>query len=347
MKRIVFAVVLLSGCLQGVQQPDSVVPQPSPIIIPPSQSEAPMLTVGVPDALLGTLKGYMGSTNTVTVKNGMTIAAGADSLTLPSGANFTYTLADDVGVFAFGDPKPTVSYTAFGWKIHPYLTKVVLKPDNTGKASATWNGITREKEFKLTWVSEEVVRSDPPAPTLPEVWIYCDPTMAKDGDTVCLPCRSAKKALKKLADENKLPFKLVVIQTEKDVPTWVTTYPTFYWGFDGDTPRKSTVCKKQIGWHGADKMVTVFKGLYVPLDEWQRAEIDANDPHDLSVEQLRWVAHTYTGPATGVSNMTAKQHLLGQTHGFAKQVIDPLTEWEAGQVHSWHHDKHKVPVSGH
>lgn len=339
--------VLLCGCLQGGIDP--VQPfSPDPIIIPPAQTEIPMLTAMVPGPLLASLQQYMGNQNTVTLKSMLDVGLDGNALHLPAGTNINYTLTPSLGTFSFGDPKPVLDVKIVGWDVHPSVNSVRLLPDNTGSVEASWGGITKTKQFKIAWADETPapaapVAAAPTAPVveLPELWMFCDPKKAKDGDTVCLPCRSAKKALKALAAEGKLPFKLMVKDKQADIPNWVEMYPTFYWGFDGTTPATSTVWKQQRGWTGAVDLVQKFNGLCVQLDKVQRAEIKATPPHAMSVGQLRWIAHTYTGPYTGVSGITAKQHLLQSKHGFTHYQVDPLTEWEAGQVHSWYHHNFK------
>lgn len=274
----------LSGCIGKIGESNKppipqpiIIRQPTPSPIPPATQVESTVNVGMPSSLLKLLCDYAGKSNTITLSEPMTIAVDDSTLDLKAGAGFSYKLSPERGEFVFNDPKPILTIREFGLKIRPYLTKIVIHPDDTAVATGRWMGFEKEKKFDLkdgkaksspdetgqpieamqeplpspSEFLESIEKPTPVAPRKhrPEVWMFSD-----GGDL------SSQAFNEFLERDEELPFILVV---HRDVPDWlkatVKSFPFFYFPVDKDFVDEAKSFRMIEKYESVDQIIKVWK----------------------------------------------------------------------------------------
>jgi hypothetical protein len=224
----VIAIIMIAACLCGlcgcVQPNPEIQPAPRPpVIIDDSESEKDQpltLTVSAADSLLATLHETLGDSGSLTINPAAPIIIHRPqaTLTIKPGTQLKYNLTAAGGTISFGEPKPSVSASVWGIKMTPQLSRVELRPDNTGTAHVESGPLKLSRQFSLGWLES----SGTPATTeaeLPVVRIY--------SADWCAPCQQAEREFAAATD---LPFRVVIINEDTAAfPSWVTALPTLHW----------------------------------------------------------------------------------------------------------------------
>lgn len=292
-------------------RPVIVSPQKEVPVPTPAPLESPNLTMTGSSSVVAALHQWMGDGNTVTLRDPMSIKRPEVSLTLPAGTSLSYRLSEGGGSFTFNDPKPKVEARAFGFRVTPTLTRIDLKADDTGEATATLGPITRKQAFELKW-SSPIVKAEIGEDTRPELWAY--------STTGCTPCIRAKKELSEAKD---LPFKVVWDPPNKLVPAWVESYPAFHWNAVGSEPEDKAGKEWRLkGWSGLSHLLKEFKRT-------RGTNATASLSPGIMFGQV-WVEMS--------KGYTSVRHLIDE-HGLTmEQLLPYLNDREAlNRIHGWKH----------
>lgn len=256
-----FVVVWCGGCMNPVAPPK---PDNDSIVVPDEHSSAELPSISVtasPDAF-AEIHGWLGDANAITVKNAMTIDRDAVSVSIPAGANVSYTFNGDAGVFQFAKPLPTVKASVLGFKVSPTLSQVTIRPDGSGVAST---GLGR---YRFRWLAEEgdsgVAAIEE---KLPEVWCYASPG--------CAPCEKAKKDFETAV--KIMPFRPV---WKNDPPAWMpASRPAFWWHINQDQPSQADVnnTRQHTGYRTLKEFLDTWGATRTPK-RFQRAGGHAESP---------------------------------------------------------------------
>lgn len=189
---------------------------------------------------------WLGTSNTISVKEPFTIDRSDVSVTIPANATMSYVTSDSASTFTFAKPLPIVTAKVFGLKIHPNLSSILIRPDGSGVASTSYG----KKSFR--WVADDEDAGAASTESLPEVWAYecggfCNVT-AKN---------KLARAKKEFADAEKagtLKYK-VVWKPGDQAPSWMKPdRPAFWWDKVSNQPdddkRGSTIY--HYGYDGID-----------------------------------------------------------------------------------------------
>lgn len=248
------ASLIAGGCMSPIVTPEDhtdeiVVPDERPLADSPSIS-----VTASPDAF-AEIKGWLGNSNTITVKDQMTIDRDAVSVSVPAGATINYTFNDDAGVFQFSKPFPTVKASVLGFKVSPTLSQITLKPDGSGVART---GLGR---YRFHWLTEEGDSGVAAVEEkLPEVWCY--------SATGCVPCEKAKKDFETAV--KIMPFRPI---WKDDPPPWMpATRPAFWWHTSKDQPSQDDVnnTRQRTGYRTLKEFIDVWGATREPK-RFQRA----------------------------------------------------------------------------
>jgi len=242
--------LLLGGCVSATTPivEDDTQPVPVPIDVPPGS----VSVSASPDAFAA-IHEWLGDENTITVGKPLTVNRPEVVLNVPAGANVSYSITDEAGVFQFAKPLPTVKAKVLGFSVSPSLSQVTLKPDGSGVAST---GLGR---YRFQWLAEEDAGT-PAAQDLPEVWAY--------SQVNCPPCNVAKK---ELAEATDLPFRVV---WKEDAPSWLSSRPAFWWHTSASQPSQSDVAntRQSQGWSGIKKFRATWEASRQPK-KFERASV--------------------------------------------------------------------------
>lgn len=318
------ASLIAGGCMSPVVPPKE---DSDEIVVPDEHqpTESPSIAVTASSDAFAEIHGWLGTSNTITVKNAMTVERDAVSVSIPSGANVSYTFNDDAGVFQFAKPLPTVKASVLGFKVSPTLSQVTLRPDGSGVAST---GLGR---YKFRWLSDEGDAGAAVAEEkLPEVWCY-----SAEG---CAPCEKAKKDFETAA--KIMPFRPV---WKDDPPAWMpATRPAFWWHTSKDQPSQSDVnnTRQRQGYTTLKDLLDTWKSTRDPK-RYQRAGGHASLPFaqpDPSTIGSRSVAQWSINGDFTPSRSVLLQHLSWD--GIHRGRHDPIfLETLTTEQLRWLHDR--------
>jgi hypothetical protein len=270
----VIAVALLifqSGCTRPVGQKEVVVdPDHGPPIVETIQT----MNVSAPQSVVDAAHQALGDSGQIPPAKDLTIPAGEVSITLHPGATIDYRYNEDDSsmLFAFNEPRPTITASVAGLEFHPPLISLKLLPNNTGIARVhTLIGniervipfnfgvsISNPEEVKAELEAAAKAAAEPPAKKEGVVRFH---TMAG-----CGPCEKGKKELAEAKKAGKLPFEYEVTEDEVDftpdrpVMTCLSAGTVWTPAHAQDDPKKGV--KKgdpRPGWYGVEDAIAWWK----------------------------------------------------------------------------------------
>lgn len=153
MRPVIFLLIWTLICCVGCSTPKK--GRKLPVYKRSAPTTESVLTVTTPaDDLKGVQK-YIGDGNTVTATKSMHFDFGKTQVDLPAGANCTFSNVEDSVQLTFNPPMPTVTAKVGPLTIHPFLQKILLRPDGTADALVKELGQNVMKKAVVRWTTEE------------------------------------------------------------------------------------------------------------------------------------------------------------------------------------------------
>lgn len=243
---LIFAALLSCGCVdytpdvsreEEVVDPEPKKDQDTDDVVGEEEKEAGVAwAVSGPKNIVDAIERVLGDKGDLPPKEDLVINSPGGKLTVHPGSSLSYEKQGGEYLFVFNEPRPNVEASVFGWKVHPPLLRLRLKPDNSGLASVSTIAGEVTRPFYIKWgMPDEETGIAGTKPSC-KVWCYLAPD-----DIACGPCEKMKKEFKEASEKGELPFSYI-LKKDGDAPAWMpASRPAFWWHKSKDQPSQEDV----------------------------------------------------------------------------------------------------------